>query len=291
LKKSEIIEQLILKGCKEEELVGLKVSQLKTMLDEENAGEDSLILLDQVKETEETIVDTPIPNKDVVIETKELDKEINNTVLALSNPPVPTDAGWVQYVLSLFLDDELDNSNPRMEALRRVSELLIGEIVEERSELISAPTPENGDRACSKASILFNNGQTFEALADACPSNCQKEFAMYPVAMADTRAKGRAYRAALRLKRVVSAEEIGISSDQEENINKNIATGQITAIRLLEECSNISIKKLLDDLEISCTIKDGVVDLKSLKYSEALITLNRLNSIRQENYVPEKLKR
>jgi len=47
----------------------------------------------------------------------------------------------------------------------------------------------------------------------------------------------------------------------------------------------------LDDLEISCIITNGVVDLKSLKYSEALIALNRLNNMRQEDHVPEKLKR
>jgi len=290
MKKNEIIELLLTKGISREEISNSSLKELKIMLEEEQKGDDSLILLDQVKETEETIVDTPIPNKDV---TKELNpiKEVDKTELILSNPPVPSDPGWTQYVMSLFIDDELEGQNPRLEGLRRVAEKLLGEVVEERCELISSPTMENGERACAKATIIFEGGRIFEALADACPGNCAKDFTIYPTAMADTRAKGRCYRAALRLKRIVSAEEICGSINEDVDTNKNIQTGQITTIRLLSDRSNISIKKLLDDLEIFCTVKDGVIDLKSLKYNEALIVLNRLNSMRQEDHVPEKLKR
>lgn len=293
LKKDEIVQALLAKGIKQEEISGLKIKELRTMLDEENAGEDSLILLDQVKESEEDVgvVKTPAKTTEIKLNVSSPDKENDNKVLSLSNPPQPSDAGWTQYVMGLFMDDELEGQNPRLEGLRRVAELLLGEVIEERSELVSAPTMENSERACSKASIVFADGRVYEALADACPSNCTKDFAIYPVAMSDTRAKGRAYRAALRLKRVVSAEEIGVDSGDKEDINKNIQTGQLTAIRLLSDRSNISIKKLLDDLEISCSLKDNVVDLKSLKYSEALVVLNRLNSLRTENYIPEKLKK
>jgi hypothetical protein len=288
MKKNEIIEALLSKGCKMEDISGLKIKELRAMLDEENAGEDSLILLGQVKESEEDvgIVKTPAKTTEV-----KLDKENNNAALVLSNPPVPSDAGWTQYIMGLFMDDELENQNPRMEGLRRIAELLIGEVIEERSELISAPTQENEYRACTKCTLVFENGRIFEALADACSSNCQKEFSQYPVAVSDTRSKARAYRSALRLKRIVSAEEIGIVNAEEEDKNRNIQTGQLTAIRLLAERSSISIKKLLDDLEISCDLKDNIVDLKSLKYSEALIILSRLNDLRQSGHVPEKLKK
>jgi len=286
LKKAEIVEQLILKGCKEEELAGLKVSQLKTMLDEENSGEDSLILLDQVKEIEETIIAVPVPKKDVVVTKIDDDRP-----LALSNPPVPTDVGFTQYALSLLQDDEMDGEFPRVEGLRRIAGLLLGEVLEERCELIFAPSVENEMTVGVKSIIIFENGKRFESLADANCNNCQKEFSPYLTAMAETRARGRAYRSALNLKRIVAAEEVGVNNEETENPNKLINTGQITAIRLLAERSSISIKKLLDDLEIACIIKDGVVDLKSLKYSEALIALNRLNNMRQEDHVPEKLKR
>lgn len=293
MKKDEVIEKLLLKGIKQEELVGLKVAQLKTMLNEEDVGEDSLILLDQVKESEEDIgvVKTPSKTTEIKLKVSSLDGESNSTPPALSNPPVPSDAGWTQYALSLFQDDEMDGEHPRLEGLRRIAELLLGEVLEEKCELISAPTMENNERACAKCTLIFADGKIFEALADACPSNCQKEFAMYPVAMADTRAKGRAYRTALRLKRIVAAEEIGVSTEEEKDINRNAATGQLTAIRLLSDRLGVSIKKLLNDLEISCEGKDNIPDIKLLKYSEALIVLNRLNNIRTEGIVQEKLKK
>lgn len=205
--------------------------------------------------------------------------------------PDKTDKGWSQYVMSQFADDELDGLSPRLEGLRRVAELLLGCVIEERSELISSPTMENGERACAKCTLIFSSGKIFEALADAYPGNCTKDFTIYPVAMADTRAKGRAYRAALGLKRVVAAEEIGIVSGDEENINQSISVGQQTAIMLLSDRLGVSIKKLLEDNEIICVLNNGFPDLKSITYSEALVVLNRLNNIRQEGHIPEKLKK
>jgi len=305
MKKAEVIEELLKMGCDKEEISQMGVAQLRDMLEEEQRGADSLIILNKVKEdleSEDSVkydpqfnIDTtrfPINSpEEIALETKQAKDIVGKKELYLSDPPTPTDAGWVQHVLSLFLDDELENQNPRMEALRRISELLIGEIVEERSELISAPTPENGDRACAKATIIFSNGQIFEALADACPTNCQKEFSMFSTAMADTRAKGRAYRAALRLRRVVAAEEVGISTQEEDNPNRLINTGQVTAIRLLSDRLGISIQKLLLDLEIVYETKDNIANLSTLKYAEGLILLNRLNNIRQEGIVQDKLKR
>jgi len=289
MKKNEIIEALLAKGIKQEEIANLKLKELKTMLEEEQKGENSLIILDQIKDAEDDPIRFPVNSpKEIKLEQ---DKKVVPD-MSLSNPPVPSDAGWTQYVLSLLQDDEMEGEHPRLEGLRRVAELLLGEVIEERCELIFPPSVENEMTVGVKSIIIFENGKRFEALADANCNNCQKEFSMYLTAMADTRSKGRAYRAALHLKRVVSAEEIGVSNNEEvENPNKLINTGQITTIRLLSDRSGISIHKLLTDLEISCVVKDGAVDLKTLKYSEALVVLNRLNSMRQEEFVPEKLKR
>lgn len=290
MKKAEIIEKLVLIGCDKEEVSKLKVGELREMLQEEESGEESLIILDKLQKEidlgkHDTMIDPPIKYSKTTINTREPLRP------SLSDPPIPSDAGWTQYVLSLFQDDEMDGEHPRLEGLRRVAELLLGGVVAERCELISSPTMENGERACAKASIVFSDGQVFEALADACPSNCMKDFAIYPVAMADTRAKGRAYRSALKLKRVVSAEEIGVNSENDVDANRNIQSGQQTTIRLLSDRLNISIQKLLADLEISCETKDGGAILTSLKYGEAMIVLSRLNDLRQSGHIPEKIRR
>jgi len=112
-----------------------------------------------------------------------------------SLPPGPSDPEWTQYVLGKFLPDEVDGQNPRVEGLRRVSSELVGELVEEGCDLVSAPCEANGYRACVKAwAIFLTNGgkeKRFEALADAHPDNCIDDYVTYLVAMADTRAKGR----------------------------------------------------------------------------------------------------
>jgi hypothetical protein len=285
MKKSDIVEELLMMGCDKEEISGLKLGALKEMLAEEKRGEDSLIILDKLKqdlESDDAVKVDPPPEEDA---STTVDVNVNDI-------PEPSSPAWTQYVLGLFQDDEMDGEHPRLEGLRRVAELLLGEVSREQCELVSAPTMENGERACAKASIVFSDGRIFEALADACPSNCTKDFAIYPVAMADTRAKGRAYRAALKLKRVVSAEEIGVTKDEEvDDANKLINTGQITAIRLLSDRLGISIKKLLDDLEISSVVNNGVVDMKYLKHCEGLVVLSNLNNMRQTGHVQEKLKR
>lgn len=296
MKKNEIIEQLVSRGCKIEEISGLKIRDLRNLLDEEIKGEDSLIILDKIQQNlEEPIKIDPPPQEDplgyssTTVDTREQTNKTNN--FKLSDPPVPSDPGWTQYCMGLFMDDELEGSNPRMEGLRRIAELLIGEVIEERCELISAPTMENGERACAKCTLVFGNGRIFESLADASPNNCQKEFAMYPTAMSDTRAKGRAYRAALRLKRVVSAEEVGVNTEEEKDVNRNAAVGQITAVRMLADRMHISIIKLLEDLEIPCPLKDNAPNLSAIKYGDMLVVLNRLNDLRQTENIPTKLKR
>ena len=206
------------------------------------------------------------------------------------------DPEWSQYVMGQFSDDELEGENPRLEGLRRVTECLIGEIVEEGSSLVCHPSLENQSTACAKAWIVIErcglSPIRFEALADASPNNCSKDFAMYLTAMADTRAKGRCYRAALRLKRVIAAEEAsGIKDEEGNDLEREINPGQIATIRLLADRLNVSIKSLLEDLEIPYKTINGqnFPDLKSIDHQAAMIVINRLNSLRAENHVPDKL--
>ncbi len=78
------------------------------------------------------------------------------------------------------------------------------------------------------------------------PDNCTDEFGRFPVAMAETRAKGRAFRAALRLRRVVAAEAAaGIPLDGERLDEQAIQVGQVNIISVLAERQDVSIPALL----------------------------------------------
>jgi len=277
MKKNEIKKILIDNGYNEEKLANKRLKDLKILLEDLEKMQDKENIL---------VLNNVIPNEEID----------NNENLSEKQIPSQTDPNWTQFVMGHFSDDELEGENPRLEGLRRVSELLIGTIMEEGCHLISSPGPDNDYRACVKAWVVFHShdglNKRFEALADAYTGNCQQDFSIYPTAMADTRAKGRCYRSALKLKRIIAAEEAIGPVDAIENIaNEKIKTGQITAIRLLADRSNISIIKLLDSLGITYDkLSNGFAKLESLLYSDALITIKRLNEIRSSNNIPDNIK-
>jgi len=129
-------------------------------------------------------------------------------------------------------------------------------------------------------------GKTFTGLADASPDNCTDEFGRFPVAMAETRAKGRAFRAALRLRRVVAAEEVaGMPLDGESLDEQAIQVGQVNIISMLAERQKVSIPALLKHLGI----EKG--DLRKLTRAEGLFVAKNLNEMRESGEVPEGLRR
>ena len=270
LKKKELKTLLISQGYAEEELNKLKRPQLFELYIADNKGLNAEHALEAVENIEEN----PI----------QANPSDNNNL-------TPNDPGWTQHVLGKFLDDELDGENPRVEGLRRVAQDLIGSILEEGCDLVAAPTVENGMRACVKAWVIFGNNQRFEALADACPGNIAgEEYAVYLTAMADTRAKGRCFRNALGLKRVVAAEEVsgkvglGVDSDSESAIH----TGQITGITMVADRLNISLSKLLTTMDIECEKSDnGYINIKSLKHEQAVAIFQRLHQLQIEDNIPE----
>jgi len=272
MKKKEILDQLITKGFKSEELENLSLKELKAMLDQEIVGDQSLCSIREVSPEENGL---PLPEAVFDLIT---DKNVEDC--KPMEKPLINDKEWTQYVMSLFDDDELEGDSPRLEGLRRVTGQLLGQILEEGCELVMSPNQDNGFRACAKAWIVINNGfgqsVRFEALADACPENCTGEFVIYPTAIADTRAKARCYRNALRLKRVLAAEEkcgdISISITNPDNIH----AGQISAITLLSGRHNIDPIKLANELFPGKDIKS----IKVLNFNEAQSVLRKLNELR-----------
>jgi hypothetical protein len=170
------------------------VVQHEHVAEQLNRGTEGLNALDEAVPDEEN---------DIAVETS----DSNGRDLKPSNP------GWAQHVMGQFQPDELQEGNPKVDGLRRVAEALLGTIIREDCELISSPSMENNMMACAKATFVFQdeNGSvfSFSSLADACGANLTPEFKMYITAMADTRAKARALRNALRLRSSVAAEELG----------------------------------------------------------------------------------
>lgn len=287
MSKEELKKSLMGLGYTEEQLKranGTSMSRPELLVKYKThlKGDSDIQNLDDFKEDEDDIGVAVESESDEPIETKEMS---------------PSDPGWTQYVLGKFLEDEVDGQNPRVEGLRRVASELVGMLIEEGCDLVATPTSDNNFRACAKAWGVFvtPDGITkrFEALADAHGENCLEDYATYLVAMADTRAKGRMFRNALCLRRVVAAEEISktIATSADIQSGGAIHEGQISMIRILVDRMKISITKLLNTLAVEYKVDEqsGEVNLKSLSYEDALRTTKYLNKLRQETVIPNEL--
>lgn len=283
-----------------------KKAQLLEKLQAHEQGEMGLAVLSDVEESEkpegksENFVkierDDKLPEKSSKVSYAHHSGNVDTENKFEPEPPTPNDAEWTQYVLGKFLPDELDGVNPRVEGLRRVAGMLVGELIEEGCDLIAAPTEENRFRACTKAWGIFLTleGRTkrFEALADANCDNCFEDYATYLVAMADTRAKGRMFRNALHLRRVVAAEEVNKTMAMAVDVQKggSVHSSQITLIRMLADRNGFNIPEILKTLEIPHELNErtGDVNLKELSYEDAITVSKKMREMVEEKRKGEK---
>lgn len=126
---------------------------------------------------------------------------------------------WHDYVMAHFQPNELMEGNPTTAGLRRVAELLLGDIVSSKPIQVF-PSEGNGPARATvvyevriawklEASVQGEYGhiRTYADVADVWHGNCDSLFVGYAVATASTRAEGRALRKALKI-RGVAAEEL-----------------------------------------------------------------------------------
>ncbi len=139
------------------------------------------------------------------------------------NVPEMYSPEWSDYVLTQLTSDEKDGGgNPTVDGLRRLTGKLIGPIITSETNIIGQPNESNNYRATAVVTIeildrTFHQEDDLDVqitkkisgAADAGPENIAGfEFQKFPVAMAETRAEGRALRKALGLRRVVATEEL-----------------------------------------------------------------------------------
>jgi len=200
----------------------------------------------------------------------------------------PNDLGWTDYVLELLSEDEKIKGNPTTDGLRRIFEIAMNCVVtQSTSEVCQTPDPNNGQRATVVHSLtyilkdtshdsLFNT-ITVNGAADVYWGNCDKIFRNHPVAVAETRAEGRALRRALKLRKVVAAEEL---ADEIEDIDGNtvskISANQVNFIDVLAKRLNISVIKLVNSLDITCD------NIYNISHDDAISVIRQLNSYQQD---------
>jgi hypothetical protein len=117
------------------------------------------------------------------------------------------------------------------------------------------------------------------------PQNCPEEYLKYAVSTCETRARGRCFRVALKLRKTLAAEEVGgeakpsMLTRPRESV---IAPVQLTAIRLLASRMKLGLPKVLAAAGVSKS------DLTTLTYDEGTVVTQFLNGL-QGKAVPAEL--
>lgn len=199
------------------------------------------------------------------------------------------DPGWTDYVLSLLQEDEKISGNPTTDGLRRIFEIALScKILCSTSNVIQTPEPNNEKRATVSHSITYRlnpnepdpNGiytVTVDGSADVYWGNCDKVFRNHPVAVAETRAEGRSLRRALRLKKVVAAEElVEHIEDNVDGLSANkISSNQINFMDVISKRLNINMGVLLKQLDIQYE------SIYNIKHDQAVACIQKLNFYQQ----------
>jgi hypothetical protein len=173
--------------------------------------------------------------------------------------PNINDIEWTDYVLELLTDDEKIKGNPTTDGLRRIFEIALDcTVIGAQSTVVQAPSPENEKRATVTHQLDFIlNDESLSAefkyrsvsgAADVYWGNCDKIYRNHPVAVAETRAEGRALRRALKLRKVVAAEEIveNVEDNPDHNTVSKISNQQINFIDIMSQRLNINVLRLLE---------------------------------------------
>lgn len=243
----------------------------------------------------------------------------NGVMEEAEKTPRYSDPEWQDYVMSQFSEDELiDGKYPNVNGLRRVVELLLGEVIASGPvETQTTMLPDNVGKAVvtyevtiewkldAKYDSMLNLTdknifpiKTFRSVASSHVGNTDEIYAVFPESIAETRAEGRALRRALRLG-VVCSDELTKKDPTEfirkqeemksldENWAENITEQQINSITLMCDRLNIDVNKFINSGSKTYN------DIKEISRSAAAGMLKRLNqyqTVGEESLViPENL--
>ena len=233
-----------------------------------------------------------------MVKKDKTDTNIKETTVEQAPVPKITDLEWTDYVLGLLSDDEKIAGNPTTDGLRRVFELALNcVVISATTNIVQSPSPDNEKRATAIHSITYalksdsseshdlnKDYRTVDGAADVYWGNCDKTYRNHPVAVAETRAEGRALRRALKLRKVIAAEEMAkdIEDHPDENSVSKISNNQINFIDVMSQRLNINVMRLLENIGLKTE------NVYNLNHEDAVSVIRSLSKFQQNTSdIPE----
>lgn len=205
-----------------------------------------------------------------------------------SNAPDMLSPEWSDYVMTFFTEKELIDGNPLTAGLRRVAEMLVGEIIS--SKPVDVQRTETND-PIGKTTVIYevqflvrNNGKeyikTYADVADVWAGNTDDLFAVHAPATAATKAEGRALRKALKI-RAVAAEEL-CKKDVSEYLSQQ--SGQLDERIKPEQIKYLDMNCKKMDIDVIKFINSGEKEYNSIyevKRETAAKMIDIINKIKR----------
>jgi hypothetical protein len=291
------------------------IKELKQILEEHNCAvpngakkKDLVELVEAIMSKDEDFVTMQVENEfDIFEETATEEeaaviKEVVGSTNEENRPSMFSDE-WNPYVMAHFHTNELIDGNPICAGLRRVAELLLGDIIESGPEQVFPATDGMApDRATVVFKVVFdwmNSGQqrVFKEVADVWHGNTDDLFCAHPVATASTRAEGRALRKALKL-RCLAAEELAkkdivnivqesvkqVPTSGDYQLNAGISSQQIAFVD--QKCNQL-------DIDVMAFINMGngkYNDISNVTKDNAKKMIKVLNNYQNGEEIPESIR-
>jgi len=305
---NELREELVKYGFSKEEADNIK-GKSNLVYELQKAGYKS-----ETSETSDAIETFTIDEQPT--EKLELVNNISEKEEKNINPQHPE---WTNYVMQHFAEDELfmfgNNKYPSVAGLRRVAELLLGDILYSKPvECIITHPKENlpfGSASVRyEICFLWKLGmpdyiqinedfpqKVFGGMGGANDKNTDDNFCIYPEQIAETRAEGRALRKALGLKNIIAIEEItkkdindimSQSKTSEWEPSDKINSNQKAAIETLCARYEIDVNKFINSgVNSYNSINDITKDVAAKMIQE----LSRYQNSEVEKPIPDKVKK
>lgn len=190
-------------------------------------------------------------------------EELVNPIVVptLTNVPDRYSPEWSDFVLSLFTDEEVcvdgkGNKAPNVNGLRRVAQVVLGQIVASVPSQVKFPSAGDPTAGCVYT-VQFADNTVFAGAADCSPNNVDETYGIYPTAMAETRAEARALRKALGLK-VVAVDEL---SDRKGWTEPEQQAGMIQDVQI-RAIDNLCKKS---DIDVMAFVNSGTLKYASIR--------------------------
>lgn len=208
--------------------------------------------------------------------------------------PSPSTTEWTDYVVSLLADNELYKGLPTANGLRRVCELVYGEIIESKTNVLAHQASGVRLYACVEHVLVVrdnitNTNKTISACVDGYSDHLPRPFNMHLIATLDSKAEAKALRRLLKLT-IVSSEEADVVSTTEnsqldynktEEIKDMMNESQKMALNTLCKRLNINVEKLLKSIDSEHPIN----------HSTAADAINKLSDLQKDvSLIPDELK-